>query len=159
MSTFIDETTQEGMIRFHYPDFAGLYALCACGYRSMNLPSDNDLFHDEICTERWSWHWNPLRTADCTGELRGMLHHPVHIYGRQPGQTSLRCSYCADAPTSSIHATCSTPDCWNPATTIDKRHCVQCDYILQLEDDLARSEPTPERYDGPCDCCDGPDGA
>lgn len=117
MILFVSDTSQDAMIRNNFPSFEGVYALCGCGYREMDVPQDSDEGHFAACdvmTTTWKWH--PLKEADCTPEYAGMLKDRVHYYFRDERQTSLRCSYCADAPTSTIHVTCTDYDCWNPAT-------------------------------------------
>ena len=104
--TFVFESVQEGMIERAFPQWKDVYSVCTCGYVQMNLPKDTDEFHNETCGMSVRWQWAPLPYKAITGEITPITHSLVHYYLRTANQTSLRCSYCADAPDSPVHAKC-----------------------------------------------------
>lgn len=104
---FVFDSVQESMVRNAYPDWVDAYHVCKCGYVSHFLPQDSDLPHDELCRAGTRWQWRPLAYDHTNGEVTTFNHNLVHYYVREPGQSSLRCSYCADAPHSPIHIRCT----------------------------------------------------
>lgn len=101
---------QTRMIAMNWPGNETLYTLCTCGFRLLDEGTDYmaEEFHNEICERRTSWQWISMpASAVVPDEFNGMFKFPVHYYYAMPGQTSLRCSFCADAPTSPLHKNCS----------------------------------------------------
>jgi len=104
--TFVFEDVQRSMVERGFNGWGDVYRVCRCGYIEENIPRDSDHHHDELCDERPSWQWAPLRYTELTGALTEFLKDLVHYYYVDSSQSSLRCSYCAHAPNDTIHATC-----------------------------------------------------
>lgn len=136
---------QESMVKSAMPEWEGIADVCSCGFKTHDVYRMVDQLHAENCTKRPVWKRVELTIKEVTGRIAtvGFLKHLKHYYRRSPYQTSLRCSSCADAPTSPVHVTCeanwpvselveqdmgrepnmTSRGCWEPAMGPEEPYC------------------------------------